>query len=195
MNISVIVLAGYNEPRQLPKARQVIVVKNKKGRGYGIVEGLKQVTGEVTLVLHADTTLPENWQEEVRELLATGTTAGAFHLDFDRNTFWTRLGKRAMKLHFDLRQEVWGDCAQFARTKDWKHIAQGLDVPLMEDVIFCQEMKRIGNIALAPSAIETSARKLRQPLRFAWKVLRLRLQFAWGVSPEILYKKYYSEKI
>jgi hypothetical protein len=193
MNISVIILAGYDEPKQVPDAHQVLIIKNKKGRGYGIVEGLKKVTGDAVIVLHADTMLPKEWQQEVHTVLQDHV-AGGFTLTYSRKTIWTKLSVLLMTIKFSLHKELLGDRAQFARIEDWRAIQNKINVALMEDVIFCKEMKKRGTIGVSKKNIVTSARRFISPWKYTWKVLSIRTLYFFGTSPQYLYRLYYKKR-
>lgn len=66
------------------------------------------------------------------------------------------------------------------------------DVPLMEEFILCERLRKLGKLGLANAVVETSARRFieRGVLRTYARMWRVTLQYKLGTSPVELWRIY-----
>lgn len=191
----VIVVDGNSHDRTQLIARQegAKVFSTQRGRGYQLNKGIENATGDILLFLHADTILPDGAAQVLNEYFRNpAVQIGTFALTFDYkhwlldfyarmtkfDSFWTKFGDQCIVV----RQSFLSVCQGFPK---W---------PILEDVHFLQKARKVTTIYSFPRRVITSARKfvehgyVRQQIRNGY----LLLQYLLGVSPEIIYKKYYS---
>ena len=169
------------------------VVRSAPGRGTQLRAAAATAIGDVLLLVHADTWLPPGAGRALRHALQDPTTvAGGFWKRFrdaprllagSRARCWFRLAWRA---------RVLGDQAMFIRRTDLEAIGGIPDVPLMEDMLLCERLRRRGRLALATAAVSTSARRFRErgvlhTYALMWRIWRAHRR---GVPPAELARKY-----
>ncbi len=114
----------------------VKLVKSPAGRGNQIERGLRNVSGDVTAVLHSDTRLSIGALGKMLESLnsSSGAIGGALGQHFMDNRF----GLTIIEILNDMRAGLFGisfgDQVQFFRTKAAKKYSLVPKIPLMEDV-------------------------------------------------------------
>jgi len=148
---------------------------------------------DVLLFLHADTLLPFTAAGDVLTTLQDPRTIGGrFDVRFDRDSGWYWLICRMMNWRSRLTGIVTGDQALFVRRPVFEAVGGFPDIPVMEDIAFSKQLKRIGRIAALKSCVLTSSRRwtrhgvVRTILLMWW----MRLLFFVGVSPEKLKRLY-----
>ena len=145
----------------LARAAGLRVVTSKPGRGVQMNAGAAAATEagpDVLLFLHADTTLPPDWQRHVAATLARpGTVAGAFRFALDA----VGLKYRLLEWVVRLRPTPYGDQAIFLKSDVFRTIGGFPDWPLLEDVELVRRAKKLGRVRLASAAAVTSARRWR----------------------------------
>jgi hypothetical protein len=145
------------------------VIACPRGRSRQIQAGLDAASGDILLVLHADTLLPGQAGDLVRRAVADGAPGGAFHKRFDSDHPLLR-GVRWRTRLWWLAGLSFGDQAQFL-TRSALQAVGGLrhDVAA-EDMDLGRRLRRLGRCVLLPAETLTSARRLlaRGILRTWW---------------------------
>lgn len=173
----------------IARAAGVRALAARQPRSLQMNAGAAAAAGDRLLFLHADTRLPEGFQEQVRVALARpGAAAGAFHLEIDGAGGRLRIIERAANWRARFLQMPYGDQALFmARDVFWESGAF-LPMPIMEDFELVRRLKRRGRIVLATGSAATSARRWRQigALR-TWMInQRVIIGYFMGVAPKRL---------
>lgn len=174
-------------------ARFARVIQAGRGRARQMNAGAAIATGAALLFLHADTRLPEDAPEAVREALAdSAVIGGAFRLSIAPATPALRLVAAGANLRARWLGLPYGDQALFVRRSAFFDLGGFPDVPLLEDLMFVRRLARRGRIRLLPQAVVTSARRWR---REGVLTVTLRNQlfvalWACGVRPERLARWY-----
>lgn len=145
---------------------------------------------DVLLFLHADTHLPEGFPQTVRATLADGCVAGAFRLRIDGEHPGLRWVEWGANLRSRLLALPYGDQALFLPARRFYDMGGFADVPWMEDIEFVRRLRRTGRIAIAPTAVTTSARRWQ-----SWGILRTTLihqaclaGYLLGIPPRWLHR-------
>jgi rSAM/selenodomain-associated transferase 2 len=171
---------------------KVIRSKNK-GRASQMNEGAKAASNSVLYFLHADTFPPKNYDRLIKLALQSGFIAGCFRLSFNKPHPLLNLYAKGSYLKTTLVR--FGDQSLFVEKESFFK-AGGFDESLvvMEDQKIVRELKRMGEFALLPECVVTSARKYQEQ-----GVVRLQLIFTiiWagyylGISQEVLVHFYKS---
>ena len=172
----------------LARAAGLRVVTSQPGRGTQMNAGAaaaRAAGATVLLFLHADTTLPADWQNHVAATLARpGTAAGAFRFALDAAGRKYRLLEKLVRV----RHTPYGDQAIFLRGETFRAVGGFPDWPLLEDVELVRRAKKLGKVRLADAAAVTSARRWRERGVLRTTLLNQRCIWAFrlGVDPRII---------
>ncbi len=173
-----------------PHAR---VVRTGRGRGKQMNAGASESSGDVLWFLHADCRPHPDSVGAIRLALADpAVVGGGFEFGLDHPGIFFRITttvsnrkNRALKLLF-------GDMGIFVRSEVFEEMDGYRDIPLMEDVDFCERLKERGEIVIVPVRLESSARRWFEEGILYNLVRNWVLQLAWkcGASPDTLAKWY-----
>lgn len=168
------------------------VVEGAPGRGGQLNRGAAAATADVLLFLHADTTLPEDGGERIREAVARGTSGGAFLLRFDVDRPMQRLGSRLINWRTRRLRVPLGDQAQFATRETFDRLGGFRDWPLLEDLDFALRLRRLPGFTLIEEPVTTGARRFVEQgaVRTVATNWLIWLLFLCGVSPHRLARLY-----
>jgi rSAM/selenodomain-associated transferase 2 len=122
--------------------------------------GAAEARGDIYVFLHADTLLPEEFEDRVRRTSADpSVAAGAFPLRIES----ARPGIRWVERGADLRSRYlslpYGDQALFVRSSLFWELGGFPLLPIMEDCVFVRRLARKGRIALVDRPVLTSGRR------------------------------------
>ena len=145
---------------ELANAGSARVVSSVPGRGPQMNGGAAVATGNILLFLHADTTLPKGFENEIRNTLQrTNVVAGAFRLHIDAAGRLFRVLEYAINWRARWRCMPYGDQAIFLTADTFRRVGGYPDYPIMEDYELVRRLRRLGRVAIAPAAVTTSARR------------------------------------
>lgn len=166
----------------------------EKGRARQMNAGAAAAVGEVLLFLHADTCLPNGFDNYIPRLLSSpGSAAGAFQFTLDGPERALRLVERMVNWRSDLLQMPYGDQAIFM-TADMYHEVGGFpDIPIMEDFELMLRLRRRGRIRIAPIPVLASARRWQTMGTVKQTIINQAVIVAYGlgVAPSRLARWYY----
>lgn len=112
----------------------VIGIENT-GRGKALVTGVQHATGDVILIVHADTLLPSGWDNAIRTALQDEQIiGGGFHISFNVPNLYMKLIAVLPNLRYYAGGELWGDRAMFVRAAFVRQHLASLNLPIMEDI-------------------------------------------------------------
>jgi rSAM/selenodomain-associated transferase 2 len=163
-SVEVIVVDGGSADgtAEVAEAKGARVVDATPGRSRQLNAGAAAATGEILLFLHADTRLPEGFDHSIRQTLTQqGVVAGAFRLAIDgpgRGLRWVEWG---VNLRSRWLQMPYGDQAIFLSAEVFHDLGGFPDLPMMEDFELMRRLRKVGKVAIAPSAVVTSDRRWR----------------------------------
>jgi rSAM/selenodomain-associated transferase 2 len=136
------------------------VIPSAPGRGRQMNLGADQARGEILLFLHGDTLLPPDFAPQLQSLLQQpDVVAGAFSLAIDLPGAKVRLVERVANLRSSFLQLPYGDQGIFLYRRKFFEAGGYQEEPILEDVLLIKRLKRLGRIAIAPSAVLTSGRR------------------------------------
>lgn len=136
------------------------VVQSPPGRARQQNAGATVARAGILLFLHADTILPDGWQNDVFEsLLNPSAIGGGFLWNTDLSNPYMRLARFFVRLRTVYGQEPWGDQAIFVRRSDFEAIGGFPDVPIAEDWDLVRALRRRGQIVTIPKDVLTSGRR------------------------------------
>jgi rSAM/selenodomain-associated transferase 2 len=165
------------------------VLQTPRGRAVQMNGAASVATGDYLVFLHADTRLPPGADELVAASLQSHLW-GRFDVEIEGRHRLLKVVAWAMNLRSRLTGIATGDQAIFVRRAAFPGFPE---IALMEDVAFCQRMKRLGPPACRRETVLTSGRRWesRGVLRTVLLMWRLRLMYFLGADPEDLSRIYY----
>lgn len=176
-NVEVVVVDGGSADDTEFHVRRngIRAVSSGPGRALQMNVGAASSSGEILLFVHADTLLPARYDDMVRAAMGDGqAVAGAFSLTFDTGgraldmiAFGANLRSRLLGLPY-------GDQAFFVKRDAFRRVGGFREVPIMEDVMFMESVKKLGGVVILPHHVTTSARRYRElgPVR-TWMINQL----------------------
>lgn len=198
-NLEAIVVDAGSEGQtvEIAMAHGVRIMRATRRRATQMNAGAAAATGPLLLFLHADTRLPERFEEHIRNILQESeVVAGAFKLGIrspmrSLRMIETVANFRARRLHMP-----YGDQGLFMRTSVFHDVGGFPDLPIMEDFELVRRLRRRGRIVIADARVATSGRRWQQlgPLRTTWTNQMIVLGYFLGVSPERLIRWYRSDR-
>ena len=191
----IIVVDGGSTDRTSEIAEQLgcRVLSSKPGRGGQMRAGAEAATGDVILLLHADTWLPPHATRALLDCLRDGAVVGGgFWKEFREPPLLLRGSQWKCAVRLWVGRRVAGDQGLFIRRAVLEHIGGVPDLPLMEEFALSQLLQREGRLALADAVVLTSARRFRKlgVIRTYLRMWFVTMRYRAGVSPATLRKQY-----
>ena len=174
------------------------VLQTVCGRARQMNAGAGAARGELLLFLHADTCLPNGFEDHVRQVMAQpGVAAGAFELRIDGTGRSLRIIERLANWRSRRMQLPYGDQAIFVASDRFRHTGGFLDIPIMEDFELISRLRQQGRIVIAPASVTTSARHWKKLGTWQTTLLNqaLILGYCLGVAPSRLARWYRSDRL
>jgi rSAM/selenodomain-associated transferase 2 len=181
----------------LASARADVVVRAPTGRAVQMNAGAARATGDVVLFLHADTVLPQNADESIREALARQDAHwGRFDVDICGDGTLFRVISAAMNLRSRVSGIATGDQAIFVKRAAFEAVGGYPPIALMEDVALSKRLNARCRPACIRERVRTSARRWEKHgvLHTILLMWRLRLAYRLGADPDKLALRYVAHK-
>lgn len=145
---------------ELAKSFGVRLLVTAAGRANQANAGALVAKGTILLFLHADTRLPEGFDRDIRRVLANpSAVAGAFKLAIEGAGMGLRIIEKLANSRARFMQMPYGDQAIFLKADLFRSLGGFPDMPIMEDFVLVQRLRKEGRIVIAPTAVITSARR------------------------------------
>ena len=163
-----------------------------RGRGAQMNAGAGKASGDILLFLHADTQLPPSAPDLIAAAIAGGARWGRFDVRIDGSSGGLALVAFMMNWRSRLTGIATGDQAIFVTREAFQACGGFPAIPLMEDIVFSDSLRRVARPACLREKVTTSGRRwekhglLRTILTMWW----LRLRFHFGASPDDLAREY-----
>lgn len=179
--LEVIVVDGDPSGSTLSAVRDTMAVLHTapRGRGIQLAAGAALASGDILLMLHADTLLPDAAFRSIRDALARSAAWGAFRLGINAGSLAYRVIERAVDLRCTLFSLPYGDQALFVTRVALQEVGGIPPLPLMEDVELSRRLHKTGfRFVLLPERVITSPRRwqrdgiVRRTLGNWWLLLR-----------------------
>ena len=160
----VIVVDGDSEDasRRVALDCGATVIRSAAGRGRQMNAGVAASRSEYICFLHADTTPPDGYVQELVRLLAQPRAClGAFRFALDDDATRFRALEQGVALRCRLAQLPYGDQGLFMRRRFF--LARGgFSTSPMEDLRFVWESRNWGRVVISQLRATTSARRWRR---------------------------------
>ncbi len=160
--IEVLVVDGGSQDSTCERAREAgaQVIACEPGRARQLQAGVLATDTPVILFLHADTRLPENAADAIREALEDeSVVGGAFGFAFAEPGIALRIVEWGVRVRLRWARLPYGDQGLFVRRTALDAAGGVPQVALMEDLDLVQNLKRQGRLALLADPATTSARR------------------------------------
>eukprot|EP01060_Flectonema_neradi_P000051 TRINITY_DN10049_c0_g1_i3.p1 TRINITY_DN10049_c0_g1~~TRINITY_DN10049_c0_g1_i3.p1 ORF type:complete len:486 (+),score=76.68 TRINITY_DN10049_c0_g1_i3:44-1459(+) len=141
--------------------QNVNIVRTSKGRGNQIAHGIESSTGDVVIMVHADTFLPKSFDSIALKTLRTpGVSAGAFSFSVNSTDWRMRLVEQAVNWRSGSRELPYGDQALFSFRRTIDSVGGvSKDHPLLEDLDLVKKLTKNGHVVTVPETVITSPRR------------------------------------
>ncbi len=193
-NLELIVADGYSSDNTAGLAKKYSrVIFSDHGRGRQMNAGAKKASGEILWFLHADCRPHKNSVAAIQKTMENpNLVGGGFLYNFNSPGWIFRFSEFMSNRKNHLLNLLYGDMGIFVRRDIFVKIGGYKEIPLMEDMEFCGDLKRQGEIVLLPFKIKTSTRRWHEEGVYKNMVRNWMLQIAWkwGVSSEKLARFY-----
>ena len=178
----------------LARAAGVCIVSGAPGRGRQMSAGIQGTEGDVVVLVHADTWLPETaFAAMAKALQDPQVVGGGFRKRFRDGPALLRFGAGLRSaLFFALSGRLFGDQAIFARRSALAEVGGMPEWPLMEDFELCRRLRTIGRLALLRDEVWTSGRRFSEQgtIRMWWRMATVMWGHTRGVTPEESLRRY-----
>ncbi|MCA9189775.1 MAG: TIGR04283 family arsenosugar biosynthesis glycosyltransferase, partial [Planctomycetales bacterium] len=194
-HVEIIVADGGSEDGTAMLAREAgaMVVTCNRGRGHQLNAGAAMTSGDVLLFLHADTELPDDFAEHVRDVLRRGAIVGAFRLRFDDHGWRLRSVERFANIRSRVFRLPYGDQALFVDSRRFFALGGFRNWPIMEDYEWVLRTRTRGKVLLADTFVTTSSRRWKKYGIYRTTVRNqlMLMAYHFGISPDRLARFYY----
>ena len=165
------------------------IVHSNAGRATQMNAASKTAQGKFLLFLHADSTLPEDFNR----FIDADANWGFFRLRLNNDAFVYRIIEAAINLRTRVSQVAGGDQGLYFNRHFFESLNAYPKIPLMEDIAICKTARRLAKPLIIGSAISSSNRRWRDNGIVKTMLLMWSLRFAYwlGVDPRRLHKIYY----
>ena len=137
-----------------------LAINSKSGRANQMNYGAALAKGNILLFLHADTFLPDNYQQTIQNILRQpDVILGGFELAIDGSESALRLIETTVNWRSRFLSLPYGDQGLFITKDNFLSLGSFTELPIMEDFNFVQRAKKRGKIAIARAKVTTSARR------------------------------------
>jgi rSAM/selenodomain-associated transferase 2 len=190
----VIVVDGASEDRTADLARPYCdrLVLAPRGRAAQMNAGAEAAQGRILLFLHADTRLPRDADQLVRDGLSRNRIWGRFDVRIAGSHPLLRVVAMLMNKRSRLTGIATGDQAIFVDRHAFAAVDGFPNIPLIEDIVLSRRLKRLGRPLCLPIPVVTSGRRWETHgvLRTIVLMWCLRLAFFLGAKPTQLARRY-----
>jgi rSAM/selenodomain-associated transferase 2 len=168
------------------------LIQAPRGRARQMHAGAQVASADALLFLHADTTLPPDAIEQIRNAVRGGYPCGYFDVSLSGRHFLFRVIECLMNWRSRVSGIATGDQGLFVRRDVYRMLGGFAPIALMEDIEFSARLKWVGKPARLRGPVVASSRRWEERgiLRTILLMWALRFLYWLGVSPERLARWY-----
>jgi len=169
------------------------LIQAPRGRARQMHAGAQVASADALLFLHADTTLPPDAVEQIRNAIRGDYPSGCFDVRLSGRHFLFRIIEHLMNWRSRVSGIATGDQGLFVRRDVYGMLGGFAPIALMEDIEFSTRLKWVGKSARLRGPVVASSRRWEERgiLRTILSMWTLRFLYWLGVSPERLARWYY----
>lgn len=186
----IIVVDGGSTDGSLEMARGFArtLINSKPGRAVQMNAGAEVSAGQYVLFLHADTRLPEGFEDDFARWAGTCPDWGFSSVRLSGRHWLFRVIEKAISLRTRLTHGASGDQAICVLRERFFSVGAYQDIALMEDIALSRQLSKGRRAKLFARPVLTSSRRWEQRgiLKTVFLMWHLRLSYYLGASPESL---------
>ncbi|MGD9230170.1 MAG: TIGR04283 family arsenosugar biosynthesis glycosyltransferase [Desulfobacterales bacterium] len=190
----IVIDGGSNDDTvSIAKSLGARVFTSTPPRARQMNRGAAQAAGDVLVFLHADTRLPEKFEDFIiNSFKQPKMVAGAFELRINSPTPGLRLIERLANWRSRLLRMPYGDQAIFLSSKLFHCLGGFPDIPIMEDVELIRRLQKQGEIITLPIPVSTSPRRWQNVGILKTTLINQLVIAAYvmGIAPEVISRWY-----
>jgi rSAM/selenodomain-associated transferase 2 len=182
-----------DETLAIAKTFAAEVLECTRGRARQMNSAARIATGDILLFLHADTTLPENWDQHIRTALdEENVCGGAFSLAIEGVSPSLRVVESLANFRTRIFHMPYGDQGIFVKTATFLEIGGFPDIAIMEDFEFIRRLCKRYKIRILPERVITSGRRWKELGIFKTTAINQAMIIGYygGISPDKLARFY-----
>lgn len=131
-----------------------------KGRSLQMNKGGFNAQGDILFFMHADTMITPDKLSVIEDAINNrDSIGGCLSQRIGRNAFIYRLIEGYGNIRARKRKIFYGDQGIFVKKDAFERIGGFPKVPIMEDVLFTQQLRKMGKTIVLPDKITVSARR------------------------------------
>ena len=135
------------------------VVTSVRGRAKQLNAGAAAASGDILIFLHADIWLESGALAAVGTALSSGYVGGGFRQKIDGENILYRAIEMAGNIRGKYLKVFYGDSGIFLKRADFEKIGGFPDIPILEEMEFSRDMRKLGKTILVLPHIHISARR------------------------------------
>ena len=169
------------------------VIAAPRGRASQMNAGAAIARGGTFLFLHADTSLPPDADRLIDDGIARrGRAWGRFDVRISGRNRLLAVVAKGMNIRSRLTGIATGDQAIFVAREAFQSVGGFPDMPLMEDIVICKQLKRLSRpLCIGDPALTSGRRWQRNGVaRTVLLMWQLRLAYSFGADPATLARRY-----
>jgi rSAM/selenodomain-associated transferase 2 len=177
---------------EICRSRNVTFLVGDPCRGRQLNAGAAIASGAILLFLHADSSLDERVFDDIRAAVSRGGRWGCCTFSFDDDLLFFKVLAALCRWRVLLSSICYGDQGIYCTRELFRQAGGFSEIPLFEDRVFSDRLRRIGKAYVVQGRITTSARRFRGRGMWAmlWKSQLLKWMFMLGASPHKLSSMY-----
>ena len=188
--IEVILSDGGSTDNTLAIARKYPckILNSAIGRSRQMNSACRHANGEFLLFLHADSSLPDNWLNQVQG----SPKWGFFPVKLSGRHWLLRVIERAINLRSRISRVATGDQGLYFSRSFFQALEGFPDIPIMEDIAISKRARKFSEPCIGQNPVVTSSRRWEQNgiIKTVFLMWGLRFAYWLGISPDRLYRIY-----
>lgn len=193
-NLEIIVVDGgsHDGTTGLINSLTDLSLESTRGRANQMNFGASKASGNYLMFLHADTRVPENAFESLKNTLSQGAIWGRFDITLSGKQLPLRVVELLMNWRSRWSGIATGDQAIFVRSDAFKNVGGFPGIALMEDVALSKKLKHIAKPKCLNEKVISSSRRWETHgiLRTILLMWSLRLKYFLGIDAAQIAKEY-----
>ncbi len=189
-DIEVILSDGGSTDNSLAIAAQYPckIFGSENGRARQMNAACLHATGDYLLFLHADSSLPRDWLEQLRK----SQKWGFFPVKLNGRHRLLRLIEAAINLRSRITGVATGDQGLYFKRSFFDELNGFPDIPIMEDIAISKRARKLSKPSIGSLPVITSSRRWEQNgiIQTVFLMWGLRLAYWLGISPDRLNRLY-----
>ena len=164
------------------------ILSSDIGRSKQMNSASRHANGDFLLFLHADSSLPDNWLNQVQG----SQKWGFFPIKLSGQHWLLRVIERSINLRSRISRVATGDQGLYFSRSFFQAMEGFPDIPIMEDIAISKRARNISEPSIGQYPVITSSRRWEQQGIIKTVLLMWGLRFAYwlGISPNRLHRIY-----